>query len=265
MHSIVQELDNLINEKGWQKRFNTAITNAQLKKAYNFPELQEWKDYHDYLAWLNELVEWIPRQQGDSRLIYQKLVDFYFIVDQKPLRELQVLPFDRNHVEDIDICRCKGCVNDADMSPLSQWIVKFAKAWGNFMDTTESAKYVKSFKEAPLFNWTEYMPPPASYLPDEDYKAYRTFNQFFARHVKPGMRPVAGINDDRVLVAPADSTFVGWWQISNDSNIYVDNPRGVKDVPLNIKGIQWSIHDLLKDSEYKDRFKGGIFTHMFLN
>ena len=38
----------------------------------------------------------------------------------------------------------------------------------------------------------------------------------------------------------------------------------LRDV-LDIKGIQWSIHDLLRDSEYADRFRGGIFTHSFLN
>lgn len=103
------------------------------------------------------------------------------------------------------------------------------------------------------------MPPPASYLPEEDYKAYRTFNQFFARHLKPGMRPIAGLHDNNVLVSPADCTFVGWWQISEKSNIYVEENK------LDIKGIQWSIHQLLEGSAYADHFKGGIFTHSFLN
>ncbi len=103
------------------------------------------------------------------------------------------------------------------------------------------------------------MPPPASYLPEDDYKAYRTFNQFFARHTKPGMRPIAGLTDNSIVVSPADSTFVGWWQISEKSKIYVEQNK------LNVKGIQWSIHQLLEGSDYADRFKGGIFTHSFLN
>ena len=101
-----------------------------------------------------------------------------------------------------------------------------------------------------MFNWDEYMPPPSGYF---------TFNQFFARHAKPGMRPIAGLRDDGVLVSPADSTFVGWWQISEQSKIYVERNT------LTVKGLQWSIHQLLEGSAYADRFRGGIFTHSFLN
>jgi phosphatidylserine decarboxylase len=89
------------------------------------------------------------------------------------------------------------------------------------------------------------MPPPSG---------YQTFNQFMARDVKPGLRPVAALDDPTVLVAPADSTFVGWWQISDSSEIFVES-----------KGLRWSIHQLLTGSPYADRFKDGIFTHSFLN
>src|SRR5471032_2992158 len=104
---------------------------------------------------------------------------------------------------------------------------------GSYLDTTASAKEVDSFRTHPLFNWDDYMPPPSGYF---------TFNQFFARHVKPGMRPIAGLRDDHVLVSPVDSTFVGWWQISERSKIHVERNA------LSIKGIQWSIHQLLEGS-----------------
>ena len=126
----------------------------------------------------------------------------------------------------------------------------YAKAWGAYLDTTESAREVESFRTDPQFNWDEYMPSPSG---------YRTFNQFFARHAKPGMRPVAAICDDAILVAPADSTFVGWWQVSQQSKIRVEQDT------LSIKGMQWSIHQLLEGSAYADRFAGGVFTHSFLN
>ena len=135
----------------------------------------------------------------------------------------------------------------------------FANSWGSYLDTTDSAKHLKSLKDDPLFKWDEYMPPPASYLPGEYYKAYRTFNQFFAPHLKPGLRSIAGLCENNVIVSPADSTFFGWWQVSEKSNIYVEENK------LDIKGIQWSIHQLLEGSVYADRFKGGIFTHSFLN
>ncbi|MCV7191244.1 phosphatidylserine decarboxylase [Mycolicibacterium brumae] len=89
------------------------------------------------------------------------------------------------------------------------------------------------------------MAPPSGYF---------TYNQFFARHIKPGMRPIAAIADDSVITSPADCTFVDYWEVDNDSNIFIES-----------KGLQWSIKDLLADSDYADEFAGGIFTHSFLN
>jgi phosphatidylserine decarboxylase len=232
MHAIVQELVSLIESHGWQASFQAAIDQAQ---SHDVPDIKSIQTLGDYLAWIDALVTWAPRERGDTRLIYNKIAEFYFFLDQEPVRSLQspILPGD----------------GAQHLTPLSGWITEYARAWGRYLDTTESAKEVESYRANPLFNWDEYMPPPSGYF---------TFNQFFARHAKPGMRPIAGLRDDRVMVSPADSTFVGWWQIGEQSKIYVETA-------LDIKGIQWSIHQLLDGSAYADRFRGGIFTHSFLN
>lgn len=233
MHPIVQKLASLIETHGWKEKFGLAIRNAQ---AQEIPSIRAIHDVDSYLQYIDDLVTWAPRERGDSRLINDKLLTFYFFLDQEPVRSLQSPIEPGGHV--------------ANLTPLSAWIVEYADAWGSYLDTLESAKEVKSFRANPMFNWDEYMPPPSG---------YQTFNQFFARHVKPGMRPVAAIGDDAILVAPADSRFVGWWQVSQKSHIYVQENK------LSIKGIEWSIHQLLEGSEYADRFKGGIFTHSFLD
>ena len=122
------------------------------------------------------------------------------------------------------------------------------------MDTPESASMVASFKTDPAFDWDAYVPPPSGYL---------TFNQFFARHTKPGVRPISAISDNSVVVSPADCTFVGWWPISETSSINVYGKN--QDNVVTVKGIRWSIEQLLEGSEYADRFRGGVFTHSFLN
>ena len=245
-HPVVKDLCRLINDYGWEGEFNEAIAVAQSYGVYDWPELQSWTDYTSYLEWLDgDLLEWVPRQQGDSRNVYEMIVRFYFIVDQSPVKELQspIRP------------------GPQALSPLSDWMVDLANAWGMFLDTPASATHVESFKDDIWFNWDEYMPPPASFLPDDEWRAYRTFNQFFARHVKPGMRPVAGLCDDRVIVSPADSTFVGWWQVNERSQIYVQETEPL----LHVKGLKWSIEQLPEGSPYADRFRGGIFAHHFLN
>jgi len=233
MHAIVEELAALIEEHGWQSAFKSAIQKAQ---SFGVPAIKAIQSLDDYLAWIDVLVSWAPRERGDTRLIYGKLAEFYFFLDQEPVKGLQS-----------PISPGEGIQN---LTPLSAWITSYARAWGSYLDTTDSVKEVDSFRTNPLFQWDEYMPPPSGYF---------TFNQFFARHVKPGMRPIAGLGDDKALISPADSTFVGSWTISERSKIYVEENK------LHIKGIQWSIHQLLDGSAYADRFRGGIFTHSFLN
>jgi len=230
---IVEKLVSLIETHGWKNDFDLAIRNAQ---ARDVPSIRDIKDLADYLRYIDALVTWAPRERGDSRYISEKLRTFYFFLDQEPLKSLQSPIQSARHAE--------------KLSPLSAWIVEYASAWGSYLDTVESAKEVESFRTNPQFNWDEYMPPPSG---------YKTFNQFFARHVKPGTRPVAAVSDDAILVAPADSRFVGWWQVSQKSKIYVAENK------LSIKGTEWSIHQLLEGSAYADRFKGGIFTHSFLD
>lgn len=233
MHAITTRLAALIERHGWQDDFARAIRNAQ---ACDVPAIRDIQTLDDFLHYVDRLVDWTPCEHGDSRHVYDQLVKFYFFLDQEPLKGLQspIMPD----------------TQPQQLTPLSGWIVEFARAWGTYLDTAESAREVESFRADPIFNWDDYMPSPSG---------YRTFNQFFARHAKPGMRPVAAISDDTVLVAPADSTFVGWWQVSDRSTIYVEETK------LAIKGMEWSIHQLLEGSAHADRFRGGIFTHSFLN
>jgi phosphatidylserine decarboxylase len=233
MHAIVEKLVSLISENGWEGDFDRAIQTA---RSHEIPSIRHIKDLRDYLGYIDALVTWAPRERGDSRMINDRLLTFYFFLDQEPVKSLQSPIAPGRHAE--------------KLSSLSAWIVEYANSWGAYLDTAESAKEVESFRSNPRFNWDEYMPPPSG---------FKTFNQFFARHVKPGMRPVAASADDSIIVAPADSKFAGWWQVGQQSKIYVDDNK------LSVKGMEWSIHQLLEGSAYADRFKGGIFTHSFLD
>ena len=128
-------------------------------------------------------------------------------------------------------------------SNIQQWTLKFIKDWGNFLDTTESAKGLETFYTDPIYHIDDYFRGPSGWL---------TFNQFFARHVKPGKRPIDGLCGDSVIVSPADSVFQGQWKIDEDSQITV-------------KGVKWSVHKLLDGSPFQDRFKGGIYMHSYLS
>ena len=232
MEAIVQELAALIEQHGWASKFQQAL---KLVASRDVPSIESIRTLDDYLHHIDAMVRWAPRESGDSRLVHDKLVEFYFLLDQAPLRALQ--------------SSIAPGANAAELTPLSRWIKRYAIAWGSYLDTTQSAAHIESFRTNPAFRWDEYMPPPSGYL---------TFNQFFARHVRPGMRPIAAIGDARVVISPADANFIGAWPIGADSTIHVEDPA------IDIKGMNWSIHQLLEGSAYAGRFDGGTFTHSAL-
>lgn len=225
MAPIVERLQTLINEHGWQEAFASAIEYA---RRHHVAALSHIETLDDYLRFIDTMVRWAPRECGDSRMVHDKLVEFYFILDQPPLLPLQSA---------IEPARCAR-----PLTPLSQWITEYACAWGEYLDTPESAVHVDSFRTNSAFRWNDYMPPPSG---------YRTFNQFFARHVKPGYRPIAESDSHNLIVSPADAVFIDEWRIAPDSTI-------------DLKGMRWSIGQLLEGSPYADRFAGGVFTHSAL-
>lgn len=232
MHAITARLAALVAEHGWAEAFQVALDAVARQRV---TALADIKTLPDYLAYIDAMVGWAPREAGDSRLVHDKLVEFHFVLNQPPLRGLQsaITPGG----------------SALPLTPLSQWIVDFAKAWGSFLDTPESAAHIDSFRTNPAFCWDDYMPPPSG---------YRSFNQFFARHVKPGRRPVASPHDDTVVVSPADAVFIGRWPVSAHATVTVKNPG------ITAKGLHWSIQELLADSAYGHRFAGGVFMHSAL-
>lgn len=125
----------------------------------------------------------------------------------------------------------------------NEWINEFSITRGDFLDTPESAKCLETFIKNPAYKINEYMRGPSGWL---------SFNQFLGRQIKPGLRPVEGLCDDSVIVSPCDGVYMGQWPIAYDSTITV-------------KGTKYSIIGLLGESKFKDKFKEGIFSHIFLD
>ncbi|CAG8830540.1 27331_t:CDS:1, partial [Racocetra persica] len=102
---------------------------------------------------------------------------------------------------------------------------------------------MKTFYMSDIYNMNIYEPPR---------DGWRCFNEFFARKLLPGVRPIDCPSDPRIIVSAADSTFDGSWDI--DENAIVT-----------LKSIPWTIRELLADSKYSDEFAGGKFTHSYLS
>jgi phosphatidylserine decarboxylase len=166
-HPVVLELVGLIKTNSWEEAFDEAIHHA---RKSNVADIVGIKTLHDYLAWIDSLLTWVPTEKRPGREINNYLCKLYFITGD--------------------------CI-------------------------------------VPHGGW-------------------KTFNQFFARDFKPGLRPVAAVSDQHVIVPPADSTFAGQWEIRTNSEV-------------SVKNLHWSIDELLDGSPYKDRFVNGQFMHAFLS
>lgn len=205
---------------------------------------QNLEEYYKFVTWTETTMPWaIVKKEEYPEIfdnIFQGLCAFYFLIDQ-PLPELEG----------------KGLVNNSMQyyEPFAKWLITFSKSWGAYLDTEDSwnEEYYQMALNDPNFglqnNWYE---DPAN---------WKTFNQFFARYLKsPDMRPIASPDDESIVASFADSQPMGVWKIDNNSNLL-----GKEGVPVKSATLK-SISKLIgEDSEYKDAFANGTFTHSFLN
>jgi phosphatidylserine decarboxylase len=201
------------------KLVNLFISNPELRNAVevslkkaNIPEMTTMERFYDFL---DNILTHIPTEKE----LMPSVRKFYFVLSKSP----------------DDILKKDESFNS--------WVDEFVNARGDFLDTIESTATLSSFISNPAYNIDDYIKGPSGWL---------TYNQFLARQLKPGKRPIAERCNDNIIVSPADSTFMGQWRISDDSTIKV-------------KGVTYSISQLLDNSSYKHKFNKGIFTHTFLS
>jgi len=241
-----KKLKRLIDEYAYEGAFQSAISRVSRQRI---PELDRIHNLYQFYYYIDALVTWIPELrvwewQGDiyhERTDYLRITQFYYYFNQPELVALQS-PIDP--------------VGGTVLTPLSLWLREFAVEWGEFLDTPESAKYLKTYKFGPEYAYQDYDGGK------DGIENYKTFNEWFSRMFKDidRQRPVAQPDDPRIIAFPAESTFVGQWAITTP----VEEPIRA-EASIVVKHIEWPITELLKDSEYARDFEGGIFVHSFLN
>jgi phosphatidylserine decarboxylase len=243
---ITRKLKKIIDQYAYAGAFQSAMTAVCQQRV---PELDRIHNLYQFYFYIDALVTWMPElrvwewQDGiyHERTDYLRITQFYYYFNQPELIALQS-PVDPNTGE--------------DLTPISLWLREFALEWGAFLDTPESAKYLESYKFGPEYSYQDYNGG------DDGIEKYKTFNEWFSRTFKDicKQRPVAQPDDPRVIVFPAESTFVGQWTITT--------PRGEPmpaESSIVVKHVEWPIPELLKDSEYARDFEGGLLIHSFLN
>ena len=210
----------------------------------NTNPVQTLEEYYQFVTWVETAMPWaiIKKEEYPEIFdnIFQGFTLFYSLIDQ-PLPALEG----------------QGLVNNSLQyyPPFAQWLTSFNKSWGRYLDSEDSwnEKYYQMALNDPNFGlqngWYE------------DPSNWHTFNDFFARHLKsPDIRPIASPTIDSIVVAFADSEPQGIWAIDSSSNLVSKKGAPVKSATIK------SIAKLIgEDSQYKEAFANGTFTHSFLN
>lgn len=228
---------------------------SELFNALKWPTTIE--QYFEYLGWFSR---WIPHQSTDpawvipakpetqqgQQEVYDHLCHFYWLIDQ------EVNPKTTGHG--------KGNKVVQNIPWFSDWLIAYANDWGGFLDTTESFsdEVMQSFIDnSPKYAVEDSMIGNGLSKRPNNPSGWLTWNQFFARELNPGLRPISSPSENSVVTSPADCTFKEHFDIDADSNIK----------PICIKKTHTfaNIKDLLAGSPYADSFANGTFAHFFLS
>jgi phosphatidylserine decarboxylase precursor len=207
----------------------------------------------EYLFFLDSFSKWTPNQEGDAwkkpgydqnQEVYDRLCHFHWLINQK---------ITTNGSTTTLIVQ-----NDPWFS---KWLIEYANLWGSFLNTPESFNdtILESFiKKSPQYNVQNSMvvDPKTGNLKPNSPSGWVTFNQFFARELNPGLRPIDSPNSNTVICSPADCTFKATYDISTDSTI--------NEIIIKKTHKFASIKNLLDGSPYQNDFANGTFVHSFL-
>jgi phosphatidylserine decarboxylase precursor len=216
-----------------------AELNTNLFAALEWPE-----NIGQYEAYLKRFIRWIPQQSGAdawkelppekryAKEVSDRLAHFYWLVDQKG---------DDDAPQNSDTFR--------------EWMTEFARDWGSFLDTPESfsPEILQSFIDhSPDYRIDESLLDGVPNMPS----GWLTFNQFFARELNGGLRPIAEPNNNLLVTSPADCRFQHAYDIDADSNIPATTIKGTHKYG--------NIKQLIEGSAYSEGFARGTFVHYML-
>lgn len=244
--AIIQKLRDILDkEQGLE-----SLLERSLVKARNWAEEElnprlfaalEWPtDIGEYEDYLKRYLRWVPHEsngdawkneQRQAQEVSDRMGHFYFLVDQK---------VDGEAPQDSDAFR--------------EWMTDFARRWGDFLDTPESfgPQVLQSFIDnAPEYRIEESLVDGVPNAPS----GWLTANQFIAREINGGLRPIAEPASNLVATSPADCHYQHAYDIDADSNIPATKVKNRK---------YGNIKQLLEGSAYSERFARGTFVHYML-
>lgn len=138
---------------------------------------------------------------------------------------------------------------------INAMIKKYLIAWSEFLSSEKSLYVIndspngwKSKEAQEKINMGDYQ-----HNPEDEYWGFKSWNDFFARKLVEGARPIAEPANNKVIVSACDSTT---YEISRNVQKYSE---------FWIKSQPYSLNDMLANDELVDEFIDGDVYQAFLN
>ncbi|OUS01006.1 phosphatidylserine decarboxylase [Flavobacteriales bacterium 33_180_T64] len=205
---------------------------------------QNLEDYYEFVSWSENAMPWQFLEVDYANTLYDKIdqsLCYFFFINDQPLEELEGKGYFNNSLQYHE--------------PYKSWLTSFNKTYGDYMNTEVSwnSDYYQIALSDGIFGLqNDWYESPSN---------WKTFNQFFARHLKsPKERPITGLDNQNIVVSPADAQPQGVWAIDSTSVIVEKEGIAIKS------GTLYDVKNLIGESSaYEDLFANGTFTHSFLD
>ena len=252
---MTQELAGLVKTDPQLKRLlekSIAAASAVNPDPQTNPA-QTLEQYFEYLNWAETAMPWaiLPNVSKNHPKLYEQIdqsLNYFYFINDRPLKELENKEL---YIPSLQYAE-----------PYRSWMIRFVKNYGNYLSQPQSwsEEHLAVARSDARFGLDS-----GDY---EDPSNWKSFNDFFVRRLAdPSKRPIAAVNDDRVLASPADAVPQGVWSIDENNMLIAANGRKVGQpdfVPIKSKKFA-SVRELLGPSRYRDAFAGGTMTHTFLD
>ena len=140
-------------------------------------------------------------------------------------------------------------------APINAMLRKVLKAWCAFLSSPESLYVIndspRGWKCASARKST--MIEQFQHDPREKHWGFTSWNDYFTRRFKPGERPIADPEDDKVIVNACEST-----PYALKTNVNRQDRFWIKDQP-------YSLRDMLANDDAVEQFVGGTVYQAFLD
>eukprot|EP01084_Bolivina_argentea_P029481 54749_1 len=124
-----------------------------------------------------------------------------------------------------------------------EWMASYLIELKKYCNSINSTNVVPNWENYYLVNMSEFIVPT---------NGYQSFNDFFTRKFKPGMRTIDSPKNNSIITSPCDC---------NVRQIYYNLSESAM---FNIKGESYNISEMLLNSLYAQQFKDGIAVQLEL-